>query len=65
MIAVCLLHLIDLNWNYPFLMMSSHFYWGDKEGNELSHVNIILQRTFLWEGKGGSICSIPTLSGHC
>ena len=45
------LHLIDLNRN-SFLMMTSHFYLRDKEGNELPHVTIILKRIYLWEGTG-------------
>lgn len=45
------LHLIDLNRN-SFLMMTSHFYLRDKEGNELPHVTIILKRIFLWEWTG-------------
>ena len=52
MTIVLLLHFTDLNWNYPFVMMSSQFYWGDKERNELSHVNVILQKICFCEGRG-------------
>lgn len=30
--------------------MTSHFYWGRQDRNELSNMNVILHKTFLCEG---------------